>query len=62
MKRMLEEPRQTGNFSGNGDNLHSMRAIAFSYCDMTLQNFQALMQSIQGEIDSNDEINALEQD
>ena len=39
-----------------------MRAIAFSYCDMTLSNFQSLMQSIQGEIDSSDEINALEQD
>ena len=59
---MLEEPRRSDSFSGTGENLHSMRAIAFSYCDMTLMNFQSLMQSIQGEIDSTDEINALEQD
>ena len=62
MKRMLEEPRRSDAFSGTGENLHSMRAIAFSYCDMNLSSFQALMQSMQGEIDSSDEINALEQD
>lgn len=62
MRRMLEEPRRADAFSGAGETLNSMRAMAFSYCDMTVSNFQNLMQSIDGEIDSNDEINALEQD
>ena len=39
-----------------------MRSMAFSYCDMTVSNFQHLMQSMNGEIDSTDEISALEQD
>jgi len=62
MRRMLDEPRRADAFSGAGETLNSMRAMAFSYCDMTVNNFQNLMQSIDGEIDSNDEINALEQD
>jgi len=39
-----------------------MRSMAFSYCDMTVSNFQHLMQSMNGEIDSTEEISALEQD
>ena len=38
------------------------RAIAFSFCDMTLNNFQNLMNSMSGEIDDENEIAALEQD
>ena len=39
-----------------------LRAIAFSFCDMTLNNFQNLMNSMSGEIDDENEIAALEQD
>ena len=46
MKRMLEEPRRSDAFSGTGENLHSMRAIAFSYCDMSLSQFENLMSSM----------------
>ena len=37
MRKMLEEPRRAGAFSGTGESLHSMRAMAFSYCDMNKQ-------------------------
>ena len=37
-----------------------MRCIAFSYCDMHTRDFEALMQSMHGEIDSPQEIAALE--
>ena len=39
-----------------------LRTIALSYCDMTLNNFQNLMNSMSGEIDDENEIAALEQD
>ena len=43
MRKMLEEPRRAGAFSGTGESLHSMRAMAFSYCDMSLRNFEGMM-------------------
>jgi len=59
---MLEEPRRAGAFSGAGESVHSMRALAFSYCDMTLRQFETLMHQMKGEIDSSEEVQALEQD
>ena len=41
---------------------HALRAIAFSYCDMRVGDFQNLMRQMEGEIDDTDEVNALEQD
>jgi len=43
MKRMQEEPMRVDSFSGKSNALNSMRAMAFSYCDMTISSFQALM-------------------
>ena len=43
MRKMLEEPRRAGAFSGTGESLHSMRAMAFSYCDMSQRQFDSLM-------------------
>jgi len=40
----------------------SFRAMAFSYSDMSLNDFQNLQATMQGEIDSEEEIRALEQD
>jgi hypothetical protein len=62
MKNMQESTKRSDPFSGASKSLSSMRAMAFSYCDMNVASFQSLMQSMQGEIDSSDEINALEQD
>ena len=41
---------------------HAIRAIAFSYCDMSIEQFQNLMAAMQGDIDSAEEIQALERD
>jgi len=41
---------------------HAIRAIAFSYCDVSLPQFQNLMLEMNGEIDSEREIQALERD
>ena len=43
MRKMLEEPRRAGAFSGTGESLHSMRAMAFSYCDMSQRQFDSLL-------------------
>ena len=40
----------------------AMRPIAFSYCDMDVTTFDRVMQSMQGDVDSANEIAALERD
>ena len=46
MKRMLEEPRRANTFSGAAESLHSMRAMAFSYCDMSTKQFTTLLSNV----------------
>ena len=41
---------------------HALRAIAFSYTDMSTSDFEGVMRSMSGEIDSEEEISKLESD